>query len=45
MPIDKTTNLPAKEGQTDNVEMRDEQVISDPFTKNYCYTCPLPENK
>lgn len=43
IPIDKTTNQPAKENQTDNVEVRDEQVISDSFTKNYCITCPILE--
>lgn len=43
IPIDKTTNLPAKEGQTENVEVREEQVLSDPFYKNFCVTCPIPE--
>ena len=43
IPIDKTTNQPAKENQTDNVEVRDEQIISDSFTKNYCITCPILE--
>jgi 1A family penicillin-binding protein len=42
IPIDKTTNQPAKEGQTDNVEVKEEQIISDPFTKNFCVTCPIP---
>jgi len=38
--IDKTTQKPVKPGQTDNVEEKEEQLISDPLQKNYCITCP-----
>ena len=41
--IDKTTNDLAKARQTDNVEQRDEWVVSDPTGENYCITCPHPE--
>jgi membrane carboxypeptidase/penicillin-binding protein len=41
--IDKTTNDLAKQGQTDNVEERDEVVVTDPTGTRYCVTCPHPE--
>src|SRR3990167_5044065 len=40
--IDKATGLIAKEGQTDNVEMREETVLLDPSGDRFCATCPLP---
>lgn len=41
--IDKSTNNPARLGQTDNVEQRNEIVITDPTGDRYCLTCPHPE--
>lgn len=41
--IDKTTNDLAKPGQTDNVEEKDEVVVTDPIGDRYCVTCPHPE--
>jgi len=41
--VDKTTNDLAKPGQTDNVEQRDEIVVTDPTGSQYCITCPHPE--
>jgi len=41
--IDKTTNDLAKPGQTDNVEEKDETVITDATGDQYCVTCPHPE--
>ncbi len=40
--IDKTTNNLPKEGQTDNLEARNEDVITDPLGNRYCLTCPVP---
>ncbi len=40
--IDKTTNDPAAPGKTDNVEERDEIVVTDPTGDKYCLTCPHP---
>lgn len=40
--IDKTTNNIAKAGQTENVEPREEYVISDPLGNKYCLSCPTP---
>jgi hypothetical protein len=40
---DKAANVPAKPGQTDNVEERMERVITDPLGNKYCVTCPHPE--
>lgn len=37
--IDKTTNDLAKPGQTDNVEERDEMIVTDPLNNRYCVTC------
>lgn len=39
---DKVANVPAKEGQTENVEERMERVITDPLGNKYCVTCPHP---
>ncbi|MFH1832879.1 MAG: transglycosylase domain-containing protein [Candidatus Levyibacteriota bacterium] len=41
--IDKGTNDLAKTGQTDNVELRDEIIVTDPTGDRYCLTCPHPE--
>lgn len=41
--IDKTTNNLAKTGQTDNVEERDEVIITDPLKNRYCLSCSHPE--
>jgi membrane carboxypeptidase/penicillin-binding protein len=39
---DKVANVPAKAGQTENVEERMERVITDPLGNRYCVTCPHP---
>ncbi|RJQ38400.1 penicillin-binding protein [Candidatus Microgenomates bacterium] len=41
--IDKTTNDLAKPGQTDNVEEKEEVIITDPTGDRYCLTCPHPQ--
>lgn len=41
MFIDKTTNKPAKPGQTDNVEEREVLILQDPYEKNFCASCPI----
>lgn len=41
--IDKGTNDLAKPGQTDNVEEREEMIVTDPTGDRYCVTCPHPE--
>lgn len=40
--IDKGTGDLAKPGQTDNVEEKDEVVVTDPLDNRYCLTCPHP---
>jgi len=40
--IDKATGRPPQEGKIDNVEEKEETLLSDPLTKNYCVSCPLP---
>jgi penicillin-binding protein 1C len=40
--IDKTTNNLPKAGQTDNLEARNEEVITDPLGNRYCLSCPVP---
>jgi penicillin-binding protein 1C len=40
--IDKTTNAQAAPGQTDNVESREETVMTDNFGNKYCLTCAHP---
>ncbi|MDP3941191.1 MAG: transglycosylase domain-containing protein [bacterium] len=40
--IDKTTNDLAKQGQTDNVEERDEIVVTDSLGNRFCLSCPHP---
>lgn len=41
--IDKTTNDLAKPGQTENVEEREEVIVTDPVGTRYCASCPHPE--
>lgn len=41
--IDKATQDLAKEGQIDNVEEKDEIVVTDLTGDRYCVTCPHPE--
>lgn len=43
--IDKATGDLAKEGQTDNVEEKDEIVITDLVGTRYCLSCPHPEQQ
>lgn len=38
--IDKTTQQIAPAGQTDNVEEKDEAIVTDPTGDSYCVTCP-----
>jgi penicillin-binding protein 1C len=40
--IDKTTQDLAKPGQTDNVELKPEVVVTDPTGERYCLTCNHP---
>lgn len=40
--IDKGTGNIAKEGQTDNVESKEEVVYTDPLGNKYCVSCPTP---
>ncbi|MBU3934587.1 transglycosylase domain-containing protein, partial [Patescibacteria group bacterium] len=40
--IEKDTGMLAKPDKTDNVEMQEKQVVSDPFGK-LCLDCPLPD--
>lgn len=40
--IDKTTNDLARPGQTENVEQREELVITDALGNQYCLSCPHP---
>lgn len=40
--IDKATGSLAKEGETDNVESKDEVILTDPTGDRFCVTCPLP---
>ena len=40
--VDKTTQAQAAPGQTDNIELKDEQVISDPTGAKYCMSCAHP---
>ncbi|MBI2622373.1 penicillin-binding protein [Candidatus Microgenomates bacterium] len=41
--IDKATGDLAKPGQTDNVEDKEQIVITDPLGDSYCLSCPHPE--
>lgn len=40
--IDKTTNRPPNPGQTDNIELRNVTMITDPTGDKYCLSCPPP---
>ncbi len=40
--IDKGTNQIAKPGQTENVEEREESVITDPLGNKFCISCARP---
>lgn len=40
--IDKTTNDLSKPGQTDNIELKPETIVSDPLDNKYCLTCNHP---
>ncbi len=40
--IDKTTNQLAKPGQTENVEEREETMITDPSGNKFCASCARP---
>lgn len=41
--IDKATNQIAPPGKTDNVEEREQIIITDPLGDSFCATCPRPE--
>jgi len=43
--IDKTTGQPPQPGHVDNLELQEHIVLSDPIIKNYCLTCPQPEEQ
>lgn len=40
--IDKDTNDLPPPGKTDNLDLRDEVVVTDPTNAQYCLTCPHP---
>lgn len=40
--VDKTTEDLPKKGQTDNLDLKDEVVYTDPTGDQYCLTCPHP---
>ncbi|MBU0619206.1 PBP1A family penicillin-binding protein [Patescibacteria group bacterium] len=40
--IDKNTNLPSEPGVTDNLELQEHLILSDPVVTDYCLTCPRP---
>lgn len=42
MWVDKTTHAQAVPGQTDNVEAKDETVMTDNFGNKYCLSCAHP---
>lgn len=42
MWVDKNTQEQAKPGQTDNLELKDELVITDPTGDKYCVSCAHP---
>lgn len=48
--INKDTNLPAFTGEvppdqvsTDNLELREHTILSDPLTRDFCLSCPWPQ--
>ncbi len=40
--IDKTTQDLAKPGQTDNIEEKEQLIVTDPLNNRYCVTCAHP---
>lgn len=40
--IDKGTGNLAKPGQTENIEEKEEIIVTDPLNNRYCLTCPHP---
>lgn len=40
--IDKSTGQPAAAGQTENVEEKEETVMTDDLGNTYCISCPVP---
>lgn len=42
--IDLTTGLPPQPNVTENLEMQEHLVLSDPVQKDYCLDCPRPLN-
>ena len=42
--IDKGTGQPAADGQTENVEEREETVMVDQLGNSYCLSCPVPQS-
>lgn len=40
--IDKSTNRPPNPGQTDNIELRNVTMVTDPTGDKYCLSCPPP---
>jgi penicillin-binding protein 1C len=38
--IDKETNRPPVAGKTDNIELQEKSMATDPFTSDYCLDCP-----
>jgi membrane peptidoglycan carboxypeptidase len=40
--IDKDTKLPPEPGKTDNLELQEHIVLSDPVQKDYCLDCEKP---
>ncbi len=43
--INKETGGLAKEGQTENIEEKDEVIITDPTGDRYCASCPQPQEE
>ena len=43
--IDKTTNRPPVPGKTDDLELQEHIILSDPVQDNYCLTCPKDVNE
>lgn len=40
--VDKSTNMLGAPGQTDNIELRSESMVTDPAGNRYCLTCAHP---
>jgi len=43
--IDKDTKRPPIEGKTDNLELQEHIILSDPVQKDYCLDCEKPVNE